>query len=124
MVAVRLAAQAAGVSTASLGVAVAGLGPIGRLHARNLAGRVPGARLVRLVAPAERVGRDLATELGVPWSPSLADALADDAVKAVVIATPSPLHAEMVGRAAKSSRHVFCEKPISLDLAGAREALR
>jgi myo-inositol 2-dehydrogenase/D-chiro-inositol 1-dehydrogenase len=124
MVAVRRAAQAAGVSTARLGVAVAGLGPIGRLHARNLAGRVPGARLVRLVDPAERVGRDLATELGVPWSPSLDNALADDAVEAVVIATPSPLHAEMIGRVALSSRHVFCEKPISLDLAAGREALR
>ena len=124
MVAVQLAAHAADVSTASLGVAVAGLGAIGRLHARNLAGRVPGARLVRLVDPVERAGRSLATELGVPWSPSLEEALSDDAVEAIVIATPSPLHAELVGRAALRSRHVFCEKPISLDLAGGREALR
>ena len=124
MVAIRLAAQAVGVSTVSLGVAVAGLGAIGRLHARNLAGRVPGARLARLVDPVERAGRSLATQLSVPWSPDLDDALADDAVEAVVIATPSPLHAEMVGRAAAGSRHVFCEKPISLELAGGREALR
>jgi myo-inositol 2-dehydrogenase / D-chiro-inositol 1-dehydrogenase len=105
-----------------VGVAVAGLGEIGRLHARNLATQVPGARLVRLADPVPGVGERLSRELGVPWSPAYSDALADPAVDAVVIAAPTPLHAEMVVEAAAAGRHVFCEKPLSLDPAGGRAA--
>jgi predicted dehydrogenase len=105
-------------------VAVAGLGEIGRVHARNLAVHVPGARLVRLVEPVDDVGRRLSTELEVPWSPAYAGALDDPTVDAVVIATPTPLHAEMVIQAAGAGKHVFCEKPLSLDVAAGQAAAR
>ncbi len=58
----------------------------------------------------------------MPWSSSYADALAEPAVDAVVIATPTPLHAEMVQEAAAAGRHVFCEKPLSLDVDSGRAA--
>jgi predicted dehydrogenase len=112
-----------------IGVAVVGLGGIGLLHARNLAGHVPGevghvpgARLVRVVDSARELAEAGGAELGVPWSGSYEDSLADTAVAAVVIATPTPLHAEMVERAAGAGRHVFCEKPLSLDVEGGERA--
>jgi predicted dehydrogenase len=98
-----------------VGVAVVGLGEIGRLHARNLAGSVPKARLVRLVDQVADLAQELAAELQVAWSTSLGEALRDPAVAAVVIATPSPRHAEMVLDGARAGKHVFCEKPLSLD---------
>lgn len=109
-------------SNPPLGVAVAGLGEIGRLHARNLAAHVPGARLALLVDQVPAAAQRLAGELGVAWSTSYADALADPAVDAVVIATPTPLHARMVGEAAAGGVHVFCEKPLALDVTDARTA--
>ena len=105
-----------------IGVAVVGLGGIGLLHARNLVGHVPGARLVRVVDSARELAEGGGAELGVPWSSSYEDSLADPDVAAVVIATPTPLHAEMVERAAGDGRHVFCEKPLSLDVDGGERA--
>jgi myo-inositol 2-dehydrogenase / D-chiro-inositol 1-dehydrogenase len=105
-----------------VGVAVAGLGEIGRLHARNLAGSVPHARLLWVVDQVADLARELGAELQAAWSTSYRDALADPAVEAVVIATPTPLHAEMVVGAAQAGMHVFCEKPLSIDEQGGRAA--
>ena len=105
-----------------VGVAVAGLGEIGRLHARNLAGSVPHARLLRVVDQVADLARELGAELQAAWSTSYRDALTDPAVEAVVIATPTPLHAEMVIGAARAGKHAFCEKPLSIDERGGRAA--
>lgn len=101
---------------------MAGLGAIGLMHARHIAHGLCDARLACVVDAdrglAERVGR----ELGVRSLSSFEAALEDPAVAAVVIATPSPLHAEMVEQAAGAGKHVFCEKPLSLDVEGGRRA--
>jgi len=41
----------------------------------------------------------------------------------VVIATPTPLHPQMIKQAAWAGKHVFCEKPLGLDLAASAEAV-
>ena len=105
-----------------VGVAVAGLGEIGRLHARNLAACVPRARLLYVVDQVAELARELGAELGAAWSASFDDALGAPAVHAVVIATPTPLHAGMVGDCARAGKHVLCEKPLSLDERSGREA--
>jgi predicted dehydrogenase len=43
--------------------------------------------------------------------------LAEEQLDAVVIATPSKFHADMVGKALERGLHVFCEKPFVLDVA-------
>ncbi|MBE0624245.1 MAG: Gfo/Idh/MocA family oxidoreductase [Burkholderiales bacterium] len=55
-------------------------------------------------------------------SADLAQALADPQLDAVVLATPHSLHAEQVIAAAKAGKHVFVEKPFTLDAASARAA--
>jgi inositol 2-dehydrogenase len=98
-------------------VGLVGLGRMGRFHAANLAGRVPLARLVRIVDANKKIARETAEQLGgVEWSGSYADLLEDPEIEAVVVASPTPLHAEMAEAAARAGKHVFCEKPISLDL--------
>jgi myo-inositol 2-dehydrogenase/D-chiro-inositol 1-dehydrogenase len=42
--------------------------------------------------------------------------LEDDRVRAVVIATPTPTHSRLVQRAAAAGKHIFCEKPLALDV--------
>jgi myo-inositol 2-dehydrogenase/D-chiro-inositol 1-dehydrogenase len=105
-----------------VGVAVAGLGEIGRLHARNLAGSVPHGRLVRVVDQVGELARELGSELEAAWSTSYDDALSDPRVDAIVIATPTPLHAEMVAGCAAAGKHAFCEKPLALEVRTARRA--
>jgi len=109
-------------SGARVGIAVSGLGRMGSRHAANLAGRVPGARLVRVHDARAEVARAWGERLGVAWSADL-DALLDDPqVAAVVVATPPATHLEIIERCAATGRHVLCEKPLAGDADGAARA--
>ena len=106
-----------------IGLAVIGLGAIGRLHARNLAHEVPGARVAVVVDTVADLAQRVAAELGAQSSTRPAEALGHPEVSAAVIATPSPLHAELVEAAAAAGVHVFCEKPLGPDPAAAEQAV-
>src|SRR5215216_1635378 len=98
-------------------VGLVGLGRMGRFHAANLAGRIPQARLVRIADANEKAARDTSEQLGgTEWSTRYADLLEDPEIEAVVVASPTLLHAEMAEAAAAAGKQIFCEKPISLDL--------
>jgi predicted dehydrogenase len=58
-------------------------------------------------------------EIDIAHGTKLSDALADSAVKAVVLATPHSLHREQVIAAAQAGKHVYCEKPLALNAADA-----
>jgi myo-inositol 2-dehydrogenase/D-chiro-inositol 1-dehydrogenase len=49
--------------------------------------------------------------------------LDDDSLDAVVVCTSTDTHAEIIAAAANAGKHVFCEKPVSLDLAAIDMAL-
>jgi predicted dehydrogenase len=49
------------------------------------------------------------------------DLLADPEIDAVMIATPDFWHAEMVREAVKAGKHIYCEKPMTIDLQDAIE---
>jgi myo-inositol 2-dehydrogenase/D-chiro-inositol 1-dehydrogenase len=104
-----------------LRVGLAGLGRIGRMHAANLAWRCPSATLAGITDADPAVAAALGAELDVPVLGSFTELLA--AVDAVVVATPTGTHAELVTGAAAAGRAVFCEKPLSLDRDAAVAAL-
>jgi predicted dehydrogenase len=103
--------------TAPLGVAVAGVGRAGMVHARNFASGVGGARLVALADPSEDALAAAAAETGCErtFSDPL-DAVATDEVDAVVIASPTFTHAEVAVAALAAGKHVLCEKPLASTL--------
>jgi len=101
----------------ALTVGLVGAGRIGRVHAENLAYRIPEARLVAVsdvfVAAAER----LAAELQVPAVYADYRAILDDmSVEAVLICSSTDTHARFIAEAAEAGKQIFCEKPIALDL--------
>lgn len=107
-------------------VALFGAGRIGRIHAANLA-RQPGARLRWVVDVFPRAAAELADAHGARATDDPETALADPAVGAVVIASSTDTHADLIQRAAAAGKAIFCEKPVDLDLARARrcaEAVR
>lgn len=96
--------------------ALVGHGWWGQHIARRLAGH-DGITLTGVVAP-ELAGQDQVG--GLPVYGDLAAALADDTVQAVILTSPNHLHVEHAVAAAEAGKHVFCEKPLALDGAGAR----
>jgi predicted dehydrogenase len=106
-----------------IGLAVIGLGGIGRLHASTLASQVPGARLVMVVDRLGDLAASVGGELGASWATDADDALAHRDVAGVVIAAPTRLHAELIERAAAANVHVFCEKPLAVQPDRAQRAV-
>jgi inositol 2-dehydrogenase len=96
-------------------IGLAGLGRMGRIHANNLASRCSDAQLVAVFDANADAAREVADGLEVPWAKSYDDLLADDAIDAIAVATSTGSHAELSVRAAQAGKHVFCEKPISMD---------
>lgn len=104
-----------------LKAAVVGLGWWGRQITRSLAGNAP-IRLVRAVDPLA-ANAEFAREHGIAFSATLAEALADSEVQAVILCTPHALHTEQVLACAAARRHVFCEKPLALTKADAERSV-
>jgi len=98
-----------------------GAGRIGAIHAANLA-RHPGARLRHVVDVHAPATAALAAQHGAQVSDT-ATALADPQVGAVIIASSTDTHADLVIAAARAGKAIFCEKPIDLSLARVDECL-
>lgn len=100
-------------------VAIFGAGRIGKIHAGNLA-RQPGVRLKHVVDPDRAEAAALAAQHGAGVG-SAEQVFADRAIGAVVIASSTDTHADLIERAAASGKAIFCEKPVDLSLARARQ---
>ena len=100
-----------------------GAGRIGRVHAANLAQRVPGARLVAVADVFGDAARALAREYSLDAYDDHRPLLERGDVDAVVVCSSTDTHAPMITAAAQAGKHIFCEKPIALDLARIDDAL-
>ncbi|HAY67924.1 MAG TPA: inositol 2-dehydrogenase, partial [Acidimicrobiaceae bacterium] len=96
-------------------IVVLGTGRIGKMHAEMLARQVNETELVGVFDVFADSALAVAADLGVPAFASLEAALAADA-DAVCIATSTDTHVEVMKAAAAAGKHIFCEKPISLDV--------
>jgi myo-inositol 2-dehydrogenase/D-chiro-inositol 1-dehydrogenase len=99
-------------------VALLGAGRMGQVHGRNAA-RHPRLDLVSVVDPDAALAGALAAEFGCPVG-TIDAVLADPAVDAVLVATSTSTHLDLVLAALAAGKAVFCEKPLDLDLARLR----
>src|SRR5690349_2638067 len=107
-----------------LNIGLIGAGRIGRVHAANLRTRIPAANLQMVADVNEAAARQCAAEFGIPQAVGDYQAiLADPEITAVVICSSTDTHAQIIAEAAGAGKHIFCEKPIALDLAAIDTAL-
>lgn len=103
--------------TAQVNVGLIGAGRIGRVHAETLAYRIPEARLVAVadvfLDAAEKCAADYQIPLATPDPQVIFD---DQTIDAVIICSSTDTHAQFISAAAEAGKHIFCEKPIALDL--------
>ncbi len=99
-------------------VALLGAGRMGQVHGRNAAAN-PRLDLVSVVDPNAEVADAMAAELGCAVG-TMDSVLADPAIAAVLIATSTSTHLDLVLAALAAGKAVFCEKPLDLDLARLR----
>jgi myo-inositol 2-dehydrogenase/D-chiro-inositol 1-dehydrogenase len=69
-----------------------------------------------IVDPLARAAADLARDVGAATAPDAAAALADQEIDAVVVASSTNTHVDLIVASARSGKAVLCEKPIDLDI--------
>ncbi|MHB8892623.1 MAG: inositol 2-dehydrogenase [Candidatus Limnocylindrales bacterium] len=99
-----------------LRIALLGAGRIGQVHARSVS-ESGDAQLAWVCDPIEAAATTLAGTYGAKWSPEPQDALEDPSVDAVLIASATATHTDLIRRSVLAGKKVLCEKPIDLDMA-------
>ena len=102
--------------------AVLGAGRIGQVHAGAIRS-VPGAELVAVADAVPAAAQALCDAYGCEVRSIDAIAASGD-VDAVVIYTPTDMHADLIEQFARAGKAVFCEKPIDLDVARVKACLQ
>lgn len=97
-------------------IAVLGCGRIGRMHAANIAAH-PRAQLAGVFDVHRPAAEEVSSGLGTRLFGSASSAIESGDVDAVLIASSTPTHADLLEAAVAAGKPTLCEKPIDLSLA-------
>ncbi len=104
-----------------IGICQFGAGRIGQIHAANVAAHAE-AELRYIVDVSEEAANTIAGRHGAKIADAR-QALNDEAIDAVIVASSTDTHADIVKAAARAGKAIFCEKPIDLELARVDDCL-
>ena len=101
----------------TVNIGIIGAGRIGRIHGRNLKFQVPGAKIIAIADVIIESAKKLADELEIPvCEEDYRRLLRKDDIQAVIICSSTDTHAQIIIEAAEAGKHIFCEKPIALEM--------
>ncbi len=103
--------------------AIVGLGRWGRTLVNAIDGNSTQFRFTAGHSRTSATAEPFCAEHGIAYCNDLDRILADPAIDAVVFATPHSQHGAQVERTAAAGKHVFMEKPFTLDVASAEKSL-
>lgn len=110
---------------AQLNLGLVGAGRIGRIHAHNLTRSIPEAHLSVVVDISREAAKRCAADFGIlSFAEEEARIMEDPSIDAVLICSSTPTHPELIRQAAYADKHIFCEKPLALDLQEIDDALQ
>jgi len=104
-----------------LNLCVVGEGAFGNKHLEALSA-IENVKVTWLVGGVESATEAVASQFNVPfWTCDLAEALAQDNLDGVIIASPTPIHAHQAKQVMLSGKHVLVEIPMADNLTDALE---
>jgi myo-inositol 2-dehydrogenase/D-chiro-inositol 1-dehydrogenase len=106
-------------------IAVIGTGRMGSVHVRNIVRQIPEAEIVAICDIRLEVAQAVADECGVERVvKDYHELLLDPFIEAILIITSTDTHATIIKDVAEAGKHIFCEKPLALELDKIDEALK
>ncbi|MBX2804915.1 MAG: inositol 2-dehydrogenase [Hyphomicrobiales bacterium] len=105
-----------------LNIGILGCGRIGQVHARSIAA-LPNARIGAVADAVPAAAQALADRTGAE-ARDAQDIIASSDINAVVIATPTDTHYDLVQASARAGKAIFCEKPIDMSADRIRDCIR
>jgi 2-hydroxy-4-carboxymuconate semialdehyde hemiacetal dehydrogenase len=105
-------------------LAVAGQGAFGVKHLEALQ-NIPDAEVISLAGGSPDSTREVAEKFSIPhWTTDLAETLKQPGLEAVILATPTQLHAAQAEQCMRAGKHVEIEIPIADNLADAERLVK
>ena len=101
-------------------IGVIGAGRIGKIHAANVAAH-PRGQIAFVADPDAAAATALAQATG--GDVASIETILNAAIDAVVICAPTDMHADLIEKAARAGKAIFCEKPVDLSAARIRACL-
>ena len=95
----------------TINICVVGLGRAGHFHLTSIK-QLDSLALHSVVDTNEKLAKDVAEQYNCQWSATLPELLEDDALDAVVVASPTDAHFQYIKQALQAGKHVFTEKPV------------
>src|SRR3974390_3699345 len=100
-------------------VCLAGHGAFGIKHLEAMA-KIPGIEVISLAGSSVEAAREVAQQWRIPhWTANLAESLAQPGLEAVILSTPTQLHAAQGVEGMRAGKHVMIEIPMADSLADA-----
>jgi len=105
-------------------VCLAGHGAFGIKHLEAMA-KIPGIEVISLAGSNETSAREVAQQWRIPhWTANLAESLAQPGLEAVILTTPTPLHAAQGIECMRAGKHVMIEIPMADSVADSERLVR
>lgn len=103
-------------------VGVIGYGTMGRVHSQAYQ-ELNTAELVTVADQDPKRQKLIQQELGVKAVSNADEIFQDDSIDLVDICVPTYLHEQMIAKAVKAGKHIFCEKPLARSLEQGKKIL-
>ena len=105
-------------------IALAGQGAFGVKHLEAVA-KIDGIQVASLAGGSAEQTAEVAKKFNIPhWTCDLAESLAQPGVAAVILATPTQMHAKQAEQCMRAGKHVMIEIPVADNLADAERLLQ
>ncbi|MBZ5642052.1 MAG: Gfo/Idh/MocA family oxidoreductase [Acidobacteriia bacterium] len=105
-------------------VGVAGQGAFGQKHLDALA-KIPGIEVITLTGGNQAATEEVARKYKIPhWTGDLAESLKQPGLEAMILATPTGMHADQGVQCMRAGKHVEIEIPIADTLADSERLVK